>query len=101
MRTWREVAKRILKAGLPMPFFLRPVVRGLYRGGVAVVEMCAFLRKFFWAEPVLRAVCERVGKGLRAERLPYMRGRGRLILGDDVHLSGRSCFYFAGRLEPA
>ncbi len=77
-----------------MPHFLRPLVRFLYRVGVGLVESLAFARKVFWVEPVLRSVCAEVGEGLRAEQLPYMRGKGQLWLGKEVNLSGRSCFYF-------
>jgi acetyltransferase-like isoleucine patch superfamily enzyme len=90
----KKLIKRVLRAGMPVPGVMKPVIRGLYQAGVVVVEGSAFIRKFFWIEPVLRSVCQSVGKGLRAECLPYMRGKGRLMLGENVYLSGRSCFYF-------
>ncbi len=90
----KHMIKRLLYSGLPVPGVLRPVIRAGYRGGVWLVEATAFARKLFWVEPVLRSVCAHVGTGLRAERLPYMRGKGTLRLGDRVNLSGRSCFYF-------
>lgn len=90
----RTLAKAIMRAGLPLPHALRPLIRGAYRVGVWAVESLAFARKLLWVEPVLRSVCEVVGPGLRAERLPYMRGRGRLRLGANINLSGQSCFYF-------
>jgi acetyltransferase-like isoleucine patch superfamily enzyme len=83
-----------MRAGLPVPRIVRPLIRALYRGGVAIHEAWPVVLKWVWVEPVMRSVCERVGRGFRAERLPYLRGRGRLWLGDDVRLSGRSCFYF-------
>lgn len=90
----KQIIKRLLYCGLPVPGVIRPAIRSLYRGGVWLVEGFAFFRKLFWIEPVLRSVCDSVGYGLRAECLPYMRGRGRLKLGNHVNLSGRSCFYF-------
>ncbi|MCE9613205.1 MAG: acyltransferase [Lentisphaerae bacterium] len=90
----RHIAKSVVHKGLPLPGPLRPLIRGAYRAGVFAVESLAFVRKVLWIEPVLRSVCTRVGRGLRAECLPYMRGEGRLELGDFVRLSGRSCFYF-------
>jgi len=91
---WKRVGKRILHAGLPIPTIFRPLIRGLYKLGVLIVESWAFVKKLFWIEPVVRSVCEHVGSGLRAECLPYMRGKGRLRFGEGVNLSGRSCFYF-------
>jgi len=90
----RSVVKKVVQSGVPVPRCIRPFVRALYKAGVVLVEGVAFARKLLWIEPVLRSVCESVGKGLRAERLPYMRGHGRIRLGDRVNLSGRSCFYF-------
>jgi acetyltransferase-like isoleucine patch superfamily enzyme len=91
---WKRLALAVVRRGLPVPRFVRPLLRGLYRAGVALQEAIPVLLKWIWIEPMLRAVCAAVGPGLRAERMPYIRGRGRLLLGDDVRLSGRSCFYF-------
>ena len=92
----KNVARRLLHSGLPVPRFVRPVVCAAYRMGVFFVESWAFAWKLLWVEPVLKSVCAELGRGLRAERLPYMRGKGRLALGEYVNLSGRSCFYFMG-----
>ena len=94
----KKLIKRLLRTGIPVPGILKPIIRGLYQSGVVVVEGTAFLRKIFWVEPVLKSVCKSLGKGLRAERLPFMRGTGHLTLGENVYLSGRSCFYFMGRM---
>ena len=91
---FRNFAKKIVHAGLPVPVIVRPLIARGYRLGVFLVEGSAFLRKLLWVEPVLRSVCESVGTHLRAERLPYMRGKGSLRIGNHVNLSGRSCFYF-------
>ena len=90
----KAIIKKILFKGIPIPRGLRKLIAFLYRVGVCAVEALAFARKLFWVEPVMRSVCEHVGEGFRAERLPYMRGRGRIRLGSRVNLSGRSCFYF-------
>ena len=89
-----SMIKKILHAGVPVPRLIRPVVRVLYRSGVVMVEGAALLRKIFWVEPILRSICAEMGSGLRAERLPYIRGSGHIRIGNNVHLSGRSCFYF-------
>ena len=97
----KKQLKRLVYSGLPVPKLFRGVIAGLYRTGVFCVESLAFVKKLLWVEPVLRSVCEHVGAGLRAERLPYMRGKGWLRFGDRVNLSGRSCFYFMhGMGEP-
>lgn len=90
----KRIGKRLLRTGLPLPRFLYPCVRGAYHAGILVKESAVFAWKLLVVEPVLRAVCARVGPGLRAERIPYIRGRGRLSIGGGVNLSGQSCFYF-------
>lgn len=90
----KEMLKKLIYAGLPVPRFVRPVIKSCYRIGVFAVESFAYIKKLLWVEPVLRSVCEQVGNGLRAERLPYIRGEGMIFIGDRANLSGRSCFYF-------
>ena len=90
----KKLARALLHGGLPVPRFVRPVVRTTYRAGVFLVELWALAWKIVWVGPVLKSVCSELGKGLRAERLPYMRGKRRLVMGDYINLSGRSCFYF-------
>lgn len=90
----KELARKILKAGLPVPRFMRPVIRGTYMCGIILKETAVFLRKFFWVEVVVRSVCQTVGKGLMIDRIPFIRGEGIIRIGNNVHLSGRSCFYF-------
>jgi acetyltransferase-like isoleucine patch superfamily enzyme len=98
----KSLLKKILHSGIPVPAIIKPLIRGLYSAGVFVVESFAYVKKLLWVEPVLRSVCAGFGGELRAERLPYMRGRGKLYLGKAVNLSGRSCFYFmrVDDLEP-
>ncbi len=86
--------KRILHSGIPIPGLMKPVIRGAYHFGVFVVEVSAYIKKLFWVEPVLRSVCASFGGRLRAERLPYMRGKGELHLGEEINLSGKSSFFF-------
>jgi acetyltransferase-like isoleucine patch superfamily enzyme len=59
-------------------FYFHNFVKNTYR----------LLRKIFYYEPIFRARCERVGEKLRFEHLPYVEGVGKLILGDNVSLSG-------------
>jgi len=94
----KQIARSLLRSGLPVPRIIRPFIRMLYRLGVVVTEGLILLRKILWVEPVLRSVAERVGGSMRADNLPYIRGTGRLIVGDNVNLSGRSCFYFMNNM---
>ena len=81
--------KRLLTFGLPDWAALRWVYRQLYRVSVLLYEGTILLRKIFIVEPIMRALSVSVGKRLNIERIPYMRRRGRIYLGDDVAISGK------------
>ena len=55
--------------------------------------------RFFWYEPLFRSQCVSVGEAFHMESLPYLTGRGRIVLGDRVRLSGKSSFGFSNRLH--
>ena len=64
----RAAARRILGWGLPAPRILRPLLRAGHGAGVWILEAGNFLRKLVWTEPLLRALADSVGAGLRADR---------------------------------
>ena len=81
--------KRILAWGLPDWSIFRFFFRTTYSCCVFAYEFCAWLKKVWIVEPTMRALCTSVGKRLRIERIPYMRSRGRIVIGDDVYISGK------------
>jgi acetyltransferase-like isoleucine patch superfamily enzyme len=78
---------------------LRPLARGAYGLHVAAREGLAFALRFFWYEPLFRGQCKMVGKRFYMEQLPYLSGQGRIVIGDDVRLSGKSSIGFSNRLH--
>lgn len=80
--------KKILHAGVPVPGVIRPIIRGLYRGGVLVAEMLRWLYGSLVVAPVVKSIAEGADS-LRVERIPYIRGRGRIVLGSHVYVSGK------------
>jgi len=60
-----------------------------------------FIRKFF-CEPGFKAYCTSFGKGLTtATHLPWVQGKGRIVVGDDVTINGRIAILFAVRYSDA
>lgn len=88
--------KRLLHADVPLPGFVRPLIRALYRVGGVAIECVRFAYAKLIASPVVRSLAE-VGPGLRVERIPYMIGRGRIVIGRNVYISGKIGFFFARR----
>ena len=97
--TLKRAAKAALTAHLPVNALTRPAFGLLYRLHVAARGGLAWAARFFWNEPLFRSQCESVGPGLRMEQLPYVQGRGRIVLGSRVRLSGKSSVTF-GRRRP-
>lgn len=56
------------------------------------------LRRLLVAEPLFKACCSRVGKGVTTGiYVPWIQGRGELVVGDYVHVSGKLSINFAAR----
>jgi acetyltransferase-like isoleucine patch superfamily enzyme/glycosyltransferase involved in cell wall biosynthesis len=101
-RLWgrlKRTARAALAAHLPVGTLGRPVCRFLYNLHVCVREATAWVLRFFWYEPLFRGQCASIGPGFRMERLPYITGRGRIVIGEGVRLSGKSGIAFSTRAE--
>jgi carbonic anhydrase/acetyltransferase-like protein (isoleucine patch superfamily) len=98
----KRTAKAVLSFHLPVNAITRPVARFLYRVHVAVREGLIWAKRFFWFEPLFRGQCESVGAGFWMEDLPYIQGQGRIVIGDNVRLSGKPSIAFgrAGAAPP-
>ena len=93
--------QNLLHAGLPVPRVIRPVMRAACHAGILAGRLLRLIVKMVLIEPMMRSICESVGAELRIERLPYLRGPGRLTLGRHVYLSGRSNFFFMSGMPEA
>jgi len=93
-RLVREVRRAWLTFHIPVRGPTRSLFRGFYRVHVATREALAWGLRVCWYEPLLRSQCESIGSEFRMERLPYITGRGRLLIGRGVRLSGKSGFCF-------
>jgi acetyltransferase-like isoleucine patch superfamily enzyme len=88
----------LLHLHIPVGNVARPFVKILYGLHVAGREALIWLLRFFWYEPLFRSRCERVGERLQMEKLPYITGAGRIVVGSDVWLSGKSTIGFGNRV---
>lgn len=80
-----------------MPRAITVPVRILYEATRGVIF---WLRRVFLAEPIFRSYCEKVGTGFRTGVfVHWVQGRGRIVIGDDVTLDGKSSFSFASRFS--
>jgi len=98
MSRLKALVIRVLHSELPVPGFVRPLIRYLYLLGVILSEMSQLFYKWLVVAPVMRSIA-RVGHGLRIERIPYIRGKGSIVLGNKVYISGKVDVGFARRPE--
>jgi acetyltransferase-like isoleucine patch superfamily enzyme len=94
-RLGRRVYKALFRLSLPLP---RSVARPMLWAYLGVRSAYHFVRRVFFAEPLFRAYCTKVGKRFRGDiYVPWVQGQGVLILGDDVTMDGLIGISFAAR----
>jgi serine acetyltransferase len=95
----KRLARAVLHWHIPVGPLTRPLFRMLYGLHVAVREGVIWAARFFWFEPLFRSQCVSVGDDFQMESLPYLAGKGRIVVGRGVRLSGKSSFGFSNRLN--
>lgn len=95
-RSARTMVRALRGASLPAPALLVRPIAAVY---TAVRATYWTLKRIVLAEPWLKAHCASHGSGVRTSHfLHFFLGSGRLELGDDVLLDGKSDFVFASVL---
>lgn len=97
----KRAARAVLSWHVPVGPATRPLFAALYRAHVMARELGLWTLRFLWFEPLFRSQCAEVGPGLRMEQLPYLVGRGRIVLGARVRLSGKSSIGFCNHQSDA
>lgn len=113
------LATRIRRADDPFSKRIKGVVRGLlqfhlpvagptrfffgllYRLHVLIRELTIWASRFFWYEPLFRSQCETIGERFQMEKLPYLVGSGRILIGSGVRMSGKPSVTFSNRGQAA
>ena len=88
-RFLKQLAKFLLTFELPLPRIAAPPFRVLYHTHFLVRESLRRIVSLLYFSPLFRARCQHVGRRLRIEQLPEISGAVMLMLGDDVHISGK------------
>jgi acetyltransferase-like isoleucine patch superfamily enzyme len=85
----KQIARGVRSFHIPVAGPTRMLFGLLYRFHVVARESLIWAARFFWFEPLFRSQCESVGDGLYMEKLPYIQGVGRILIGRGVRLSGQ------------
>ncbi len=78
-----------LRFHLPVPRPVGAVLRWSVYLSAAMAETSRRLLVIFYREPAFRSLCASVGERLSLEYLPAVLGHVRVVIGDDVRISGK------------
>lgn len=93
----RRLRGGLRQVTLPLPRLVTVPYRVLF---TAVRDFLHVLRRVLVAEPIFRSHCESVGARFRTDMyVHWVQGSGRIVVGDDVLLDGKSSFSFAARFS--
>jgi acetyltransferase-like isoleucine patch superfamily enzyme len=83
------------KFSVPAPSIVVRPLRFVYESLRSTIY---FIRRVFIAEPFFKSYCHSYGKDLHTDIfIPWIQGKGRIIVGDDVLIGGKVSFSFAAR----
>ena len=94
----RKVRRAVSRFTLPTPLYL---VRPALWAFLAVRSVFYFLYRVLVCEPLFKASCTSCGRGVRTDVfIHWVRGKGNLIVGDEVLMDGKCSITFAARYVP-
>jgi acetyltransferase-like isoleucine patch superfamily enzyme len=97
-RMLRLLARRVNELHIPVSSTVKPVFKLFYALHVCARETVIWTLRFLWYEPLFRSQCFRVGDRLQIEKLPFITGAGRIVIGSGVRLSGKASITFGNRV---
>lgn len=90
----RRIRRAFLGFSVPVPHVF---ARGLLACFLGCRTVIKFFVRVFICEPALKAYCSSYGRRLTTAGFPWVRGDGRIVVGDDVRIYGRIAITFAFR----
>jgi acetyltransferase-like isoleucine patch superfamily enzyme len=91
----RRLRRGLLGFSVPVPHAVAKILLACFLACRAVIK---FIIRVFVCEPAFKAYCSSYGRRLTTTtHLPWVQGRGRIVVGDDVRINGRIAIAFAAR----
>jgi hypothetical protein len=84
----KRVVQGLRSSRLPLPDFLRPVLRIGFYAQHATLTCIRWLLAVLIYEPLFSGRCSAAGKRLRIYRMPFVIGPTAIHIGDDVNFFG-------------
>lgn len=86
--------KKVLGFSIPVNGMTKPFFMVIYSLHIVIRELLIWIPRFFYFEPLFRSQCDKVGKSLWMEKLPYVVNKGKILIGDFMRLSGKLTINF-------
>ncbi|MGH9453236.1 MAG: acyltransferase, partial [Terriglobia bacterium] len=94
-RVLRKMYRATFQLSVPAPRFLTAPVLAVI---ILVRSTYYFLCRVFIAEPLFKVYCTQYGRNFHTGVfIPWVQGKGEIIIGDNVSIDGRCAFFFAAR----
>lgn len=90
------MASAVLTSSLPLPRFLKPLIRCLFQLHQALWRASGFIRAYFYNGPLFRARCDSAGSHFRVCRMPFVVGHARIHVGNRVNFFGKVDIFSGG-----
>ncbi len=97
----KRIVKKILELDIPAHYLPLGIYRILHQIGSFYFGVYIFTKKVLWVSPLFRSLSRQVGSGLQIECLPFIQGKGDIVIGKQVRISGKIDILFAGKDKPA
>jgi acetyltransferase-like isoleucine patch superfamily enzyme len=85
----KRIATAVCYLHIPVPGFLHPVCRIVYRLHWGVWFLVRRLIASFYVTPIFRGRCESSGRGLSVWLMPHVIGHSRIYIGDQLTIYGK------------
>lgn len=93
----KQVARSLLSYHIPVGTINRRLFGFGYQTHCMLRAVTGWSLRFLWFEPLFRSQCKTVGSRFQMEQLPYIVGRGKILIGDGVRFSGKPSMTFSSR----
>ena len=96
-KSLRVSRRRLGRASIPAP---KPIMTPLLWSFVLCRKLYHAGLRIFICEPLFKTYCRRYGRGLHTGcYIPWIQGKGSIIVGDEVRLGGKCTITFASRFS--
>ncbi len=96
LKQLKDLYRTFQSFSIPTPLWLGDALWAVHKGSSVLEEI---LYSSFISEPLYRSACAEIGPGFKALKAPYLMGKGKIVLGENVSIFGKLDIVFASILD--